>query len=268
MASLAIKRTEPAGSQKVPEGDRFTLEAQCEGDCAGYIWHKDQERLAETSNTYSAKAANGGKYRVQATIDGEKVFSDPYTLEVKAKRSISNPLGTGGPVSQIVKQLAWPVAFGVVLVVGYGIAADWSVLIVAAAVGAAAFGIGALLGFVFGIPRSLTSETAPIGAPKGGEVDPTAPQYQPNTNLEQVSDWLTKILIGIGLAQAGDIVKGFADLVDGLKPALGDTAAAHAFAGAEIIYFLIAGFLCSYLLARLRLQSELEDAQTRLRAAH
>jgi len=154
------------------------------------------------------------------------------------------------------------------LVVVYGVAdGSLSVLMVAAAVGAATFGMGALIGFLFGIPRSLTSETAPIEPPATTAIDPTAAQYRPNTNLEQVSDWLTKILIGVGLAQAGDIVRGFKDLVDGLKPALGDNNAAHAFAGAEVVYFFVAGFLCSYLFTRLRLQRELENAQTRMRLA-
>jgi hypothetical protein len=49
---------------------------------------------------------------------------------------------------------------------------------------AAAFAVGALVGFLFGIPRRLQREglSAPIG-----------PSLVVNTNLEQIFDWLTKI---------------------------------------------------------------------------
>ena len=61
--------------------------------------------------------------------------------------------------------------FGVALVLAWG-----------------AFSLGGVLGFLFGIPR--TSEAA---ATRGVEL-----QHLPNTNLEQISDWLTKVLIGVG----------------------------------------------------------------------
>lgn len=157
-------------------------------------------------------------------------------------------------------QLGTPVLIGALLIVLYGLAEwDGTVLVVAAAVAAAALAVGALLGFLFGIPRSLTSETAPIGPPEG-PINPAAPQYRPNTNLEQVSDWFTKILIGVGIAQAREVVEGVRDVADSLKPALGGDDVAHVFGGALVVYFVIAGFLCAYLFTRLRLQRELEDA--------
>jgi hypothetical protein len=124
---------------------------------------------------------------------------------------------------------------------------------IAAAIGAAAFSVGALFGFLFGIPRSLTSATPPL---------PSVTQhYQPNTNLEQISDWLTKILIGASVAGFASLFKDYKNLLHGLKRALGGDDMAHTFAGAEVIFFLITGFLCSYLLARLHLQTELELAE-------
>jgi hypothetical protein len=64
---------------------------------------------------------------------------------------------------------------------GHGLA---FLLLNSTAGGAAAFS-GALLGFVFGIPRALAEQ-------RNGPL-------QINTNLEQISDWLTKILVGAGL---------------------------------------------------------------------
>src|SRR6185503_13654313 len=51
--------------------------------------------------------------------------------------------------------------------------------------------VGALLGFVFGIPKTLQSNAPPAADGKAA--------YQVNTNLEQISDWLTKMLVGVGL---------------------------------------------------------------------
>jgi hypothetical protein len=70
---------------------------------------------------------------------------------------------------------------------------------------ALAFGsIGSLIGFLFGIPRTLQLEV-PI-TPKtqdAGKSDGKDDSFRQNvnTNLEQISDWLTKILVGVGLTQ-------------------------------------------------------------------
>ncbi len=69
---------------------------------------------------------------------------------------------------------------------------------------------GWLLGLLFGIPRTLarpqpgaqaagTNEsTAP--APNGA-APPRTPTSRTNTNLEDISDWLTKTIVGVGLTQ-------------------------------------------------------------------
>jgi hypothetical protein len=58
------------------------------------------------------------------------------------------------------------------------------------AIAIASAATGYLLGFLFGISRSL----------QGGDSSESNSQSFPgNTNLEQISDWLTKILVGVGL---------------------------------------------------------------------
>ena len=89
---------------------------------------------------------------------------------------------------------------GAILVYAWG---DWSTLAVAALVAGGAFLAGGLLGFLFGIPRSLAVQEGV--ADQGG--------YQPNTNLEQISDWLTKILVGVGLVQFTTFAGHVSDLV-------------------------------------------------------
>jgi hypothetical protein len=63
---------------------------------------------------------------------------------------------------------------------------------------AASGAVGAIFGFIFGIPRTLTSDD---GATDKG----LRSRIVPNTNLEQVSDWLTKILIGATLVELKSI---------------------------------------------------------------
>jgi len=69
----------------------------------------------------------------------------------------------------------------------------------------ASAGAGWLLGLLFGIPRSL-SRFQRADAPAVDKSAPTPPindrarPSRTNTNLEDVSDWLTKTIIGLGLA--------------------------------------------------------------------
>ncbi len=64
---------------------------------------------------------------------------------------------------------------------------------------------GGLVGFLFGIPRTLQGDQAEPATPDTQAEDtsqekrPHTP-YQTNTNLEQISDWLTKILTVTGFA--------------------------------------------------------------------
>jgi hypothetical protein len=57
--------------------------------------------------------------------------------------------------------------------------------------GAAGF-TGGLLGFIFGVPKTLAVGSRTAG---GGPANTS----RTNTNLEQISDWLTQILVGAGL---------------------------------------------------------------------
>ena len=67
---------------------------------------------------------------------------------------------------------------------------------------------GGIIGFLFGIPRVLQDINAPTIMPKNNEEDKDSAntskssyRMQVNTNLEQISDWLTKIIVGVGLIE-------------------------------------------------------------------
>jgi hypothetical protein len=125
------------------------------------------------------------------------------------------------------------------------------VLSVAAMVGVASLVIGGQLGFVFGVPKAL-QESKPTSA--GG--------YQSNTNLEQISDWLTKILVGVGLTQIGQLSGELQRLSNFLSPGLGGKPSAQSFGLVIVLYFSVSGFLISYLATRLLLGRLFLEADT------
>jgi hypothetical protein len=87
---------------------------------------------------------------------------------------------------------------------------DWSrglrVLALGLLLAGASWAIGWLFGLLFGVPRSLTqtpngNATAQAAAGANGTADEHRPLSRVNTNLEDISDWLTKTLVGVGLTQ-------------------------------------------------------------------
>jgi hypothetical protein len=67
----------------------------------------------------------------------------------------------------------------------------------------ASVAVGTLLGFLFGIPKILQHPSAPKSPEAVIPEDSPAstPIFITNTSLEEISDWLTKIIIGLGLVQ-------------------------------------------------------------------
>jgi hypothetical protein len=65
--------------------------------------------------------------------------------------------------------------------------------------------VGALLGFIFGVPFSRDgSPSNPVDSEdksKDPKPKAPAPQYRANTSLEQISEWLSKMLVGVGLVE-------------------------------------------------------------------
>jgi hypothetical protein len=74
--------------------------------------------------------------------------------------------------------------------------------------------------------------------------------YAGNTNLEQISDWLTKILVGVGLTQLGNIGEAASAWAGFVGPALGGGPAGEVVSLALTGYYLAAGFLLGYVWTR------------------
>ncbi|MEJ0038634.1 MAG: tetratricopeptide repeat protein [Gammaproteobacteria bacterium] len=145
---------------------------------------------------------------------------------------------------------------------------------------------GGILGFLFGIPRQLQQantqirQTAVAAAPgigaggngtsdaaeRAGEARAAAATsrlYGNNTNLEEISDWITKIIVGISLVQATTIMAKIAEASQNFK-----MNAMQEAAGADVVFVLVlivgsvSGFLFFYLETRTRITMLFVDTDT------
>jgi hypothetical protein len=153
------------------------------------------------------------------------------------------------------------------------------------AAGAALF-LGFLLGFIFCIPRTAkpAGTAAASSSVEGKESIDAGPHttavaisaVETNTNLVEISDWLTKILVGVGLVELNKIPSGLRRLGQFLAPGLRECdstsciGSSEAFAIGIVIFFFGAGFLIGYLWTRLYFQravSELAELAHRVEKA-
>ncbi len=98
----------------------------------------------------------------------------------------------------------------------------WGSVGIVALSGILGLAAGALVGFLFGLPKTVAraaggngggggtgATPAPSGSPPSGGPpgSPSGRLLNTNTNLEELSDWLTKIIVGLGLVQLGQANK-------------------------------------------------------------
>jgi hypothetical protein len=166
-----------------------------------------------------------------------------------------------GRVQELLGNLWAQVATGGFLVTGIStlfalqassVAAAAGIVAAALAVGAASAMSGAITGFLFGIPRALALDHQRETA--NGSL------YAPNTNLEQISDWITKILVGLGLVQIGRLPGALNSLSGTLSPPFGGFPSSGSFGVALCVATAALGFVAGYLLARVRLPGLLSQA--------
>ena len=130
----------------------------------------------------------------------------------------------------------------------------WSVLGTAFVTSGAAAFTGALVGLLFGIPFAAGTSSAPATGKGSG-------RYKGNTNLEQISDWLTKLLVGAGLVQLGRTPAAFSRLANALSNGFGGTNSSAPFGLTFVIFYAGCGFFYLYLWSRLSLPKRLDAAE-------
>jgi tetratricopeptide (TPR) repeat protein len=123
--------------------------------------------------------------------------------------------------------------------------------------GASSFAVGGLLGFLFGIPRGPQTNDVGQGNKQSVSGGMVAAGFRHNTNLEQISDWLTKILVGVSLTQIEPIWKGMKESAIAIEKASGLSQPA---ALSVMALYAVAGFLAGYLFTALFLGGAFERA--------
>lgn len=142
--------------------------------------------------------------------------------------------------------------------------ASWaSVVAFGLATSGASIFVGGLIGFLFGIPRRLQQQEEAKPA-RGEDANAAATQaaiYGANTNLEQISDWLTKILVGVGLINIAGLQTLLPEISAAVAPGFGGQVWSGTFGVVIIVYFFVGGFLIGYLTTRLYLGQALTAAE-------
>jgi hypothetical protein len=114
-----------------------------------------------------------------------------------------------------------------------------------AMVAGAALVFGSFLGFLFAVPRAQPE--ASEGLTRG---ERRRRSLVINTNLEQISDWLTKTIVGVTLVELGRILPALGRLVVALAAVYGNGPEARVMASAILIFFSLMGFFAGYIATR------------------
>lgn len=139
--------------------------------------------------------------------------------------------------------------------------ANCGVFAILSIIGTAAWLAGTVLGFLFGVPRVRTAD--PVA-----DTDIQQTSVVPNTNLEQISDWLTKIIVGATLVQLGPLAEAIGRLSQSIGSSLGNKQApidGAAASGGVLVFFFSAGFIWGYLWCSLRVFREMQSLVQRER---
>jgi tetratricopeptide (TPR) repeat protein len=165
----------------------------------------------------------------------------------------------------VIRSLLAFAAFGIIIT----ILVWWNRCSVALLWALASAAAGFIVGFIFGFPRTIAQPLMPDAprasnalptpsAPGGQDQTARAARLSVNTNLEQVSDWITKTIVAVGLVQLRELPSRFARIASYAGRATGRPftgASAQETAAALMGYFAVLGFLAGYLLTRMFFQT-------------
>jgi hypothetical protein len=116
---------------------------------------------------------------------------------------------------------------------------------------------GAIVGLIFAIPKVLSND-----ASLSSQQPNSAKILQENTNLFQISEWLTKTIVGAGLVEMKSIpsfvLRVATKMAEGAA-IKGDFAGARSFCAGIIVFSVSFGFIVGYLITRLVINRLLAD---------
>lgn len=132
---------------------------------------------------------------------------------------------------------------------------------------AAAAAAGAGLGFLFGLPRSRYAEAANAAeqanrVASSANTDPRpGSHYLTNSNLIKVSDWLTTIIVGVGLVNLGKVGPAVGQMSDALEEPLGGAPYSGLIGVTTMIVASIGALILCYLWTSIRVRELLEEIE-------
>lgn len=101
---------------------------------------------------------------------------------------------------------------------------------------------------------ALAAISQAAGAPPSKVENGRGPSTAVNTNLEQISDWLTKIIVGVSLVNSEKVGDAMWTAAKQMALSIGGGPSRESLALAILVYFAVVGLLGGYLLTRLFLQ--------------
>jgi len=125
----------------------------------------------------------------------------------------------------------------------------------------AAFFVGTVGGFLFGVPKLAKSLLEPTLSAEKTEINQKKRLYNVNTNLEDISDWLTKIILGLGLVHLNRVINFIGHVGELVGTAIGQAQGAKAIAISAMVYGFVSGFLLVYIWTRTELKREFEGIE-------
>ena len=125
---------------------------------------------------------------------------------------------------------------------------------------------GGLFGFLLGIPNAdERNSNSTITSSNTGDTNSNNRNiYQENDSLEQISDWLTKILLGAGLSQIASLGKALVSLENRINNSIDITNSIGFFGVTIFLTYLVSGFIGGYLWARFNVRTALAQRDNRL----
>jgi hypothetical protein len=132
----------------------------------------------------------------------------------------------------------------------------WSYVGVGMLTAMAALLTGFLTGFLVGVPKVVSS----------GQVRVSDGRFSPSTNLAEISDWLTKLLLGAGLVSLSHLSGPVGELINDVAGGLHDSAsdpsaiqAAKVIAGSVMIGAIVLGILGGYIVTSTWFQKKISE---------
>lgn len=166
------------------------------------------------------------------------------SAEVSAGAKGTAPFGRG----LFAAAWTWGTIAFVTILVFFLFGPTWREVALSAMILFASAAVGSVVGFIFGVPKSIVVTT---------NDDSSHRVYHPNSNLETISDWLTKILVGVGLVEFRQLLDAIGRLGSSLGPLFGDQTTAPSVGATYSITLVLGGaiisFLITYMWTRTRL---------------